>query len=121
MYSLAYQDNHLDNSEGEKWLSIGARPQYSWNNYMATAVEAGYESVEAQNGSGTNDLYKVTLAQMFQAGKGLWARPSIRLFVTYSEKTDEWNRAGDVYGSASSINRDKVDEVTFGFNVETWW
>lgn len=121
MYSLAYQDNHLDNSEGEKWLSIGARPQYSWNNYMATAVEAGYESVEAQNGSGTNDLYKVTLAQMFQAGKGLWARPSIRLFVTYSEKTDEWNRGGDVYGSASSINRDKVDEVTFGFNVETWW
>lgn len=121
MYSLAYQDNHLDNAEGEKWLSIGARPQYSWNNYMATALEAGYESVEAQNGSGTNDLYKVTLAQMFQAGKGLWARPSIRLFVTYSEKTDEWNRGGDVYGSATSINRDKIDEVTFGFNVETWW
>ncbi len=88
---------------------------------MATALEVGYESVEAQNGAGTNDMYKVTVAQMFQAGKGVWARPSLRLFATYSEKTDEWNRGGEVYGHARSTGGQNVDEITFGFNVETWW
>ncbi len=121
MYSIAYQDKNLDNNQGEQWFSVGARPQYSWTEYMATALEVGYESVEAQNGAGTNDMYKVTVAQMFQAGKGVWARPSLRLFATYSEKTDEWNRGGEVYGLAQSTGSNNVDEVTFGFNVETWW
>lgn len=121
MYSIAYQDKNLDNNDGEKWFSVGARPQYSWNNYMATAFEAGYESVEAQNGAGTNEMYKVTLAQMFQAGKGVWARPTLRLFVTYSETTDEWSRGDDAYGKAMRTGGETVDEVTFGFNMETWW
>lgn len=123
MYSIAYQDKNLDNNDGEKWFSVGARPQYSWTDYMATALEVGYETVEAQNGAGTNDMYKVTVAQMFQAGKGVWARPSLRIFATYSEKNDEWNRGGDTYGTAmrNASGKDNVDEVTFGFNVETWW
>jgi maltoporin len=43
------------------------------------------------------------------------------LFATYSEKTDEWNRGGEVYGHARSTGGQNVDEITFGFNVETWW
>ncbi|MCQ1058459.1 carbohydrate porin [Photobacterium sp. DNB23_23_1] len=123
MYSIAYQDKNLDNNEGEKWFSVGARPQYSWTEYMATALEVGYETVEAQNGAGTNDMFKVTVAQMFQAGKGVWARPTLRVFATYSEKNDEWDRGGETYGAAmrSESGKQNVDEVTFGFNVETWW
>jgi len=121
MYSIAYQDKNLDNNEGDKWFSVGARPQYSWTDYMSTALEVGYESVEAQSGAGTNDMYKITLSQMFQAGKGVWARPSIRLFATYSDKNDEWSRGGDVYGAAGSIAAENTTEMTFGFNVETWW
>ncbi|PMH46079.1 maltoporin [Vibrio sp. 10N.286.49.B3] len=120
MYSIAYQDKNLDNNDGEKWFSVGARPQFSWNEYMATAVEVGYETVEAQNGAGTNDMYKATIAQIFQAGKGVWARPAVRIFATYSESTNEWDRDG-AYGSATSMNSQTTDEVTFGFNVETWW
>ncbi|WP_026959234.1 carbohydrate porin [Aliagarivorans taiwanensis] len=119
MYSIAYQDKNLDNNDGEKWFSVGARPQYQWNHFMATAMEMGYESVEAQNGAGTNDMFKVTVAQIFQAGQGPWGRPSIRLFATYSETNDEWMRDG-VYGEATAI-KDSVDEWTFGFNLETWW
>ena len=121
MYSIAYQDKNLDNNDGEKWFSVGARPQYAWTDYMSTALEVGYETVEAQNGAGTNDMYKVTVAQMFQAGKGVWARPSIRIFATYSESNNEWDRGNEVYGTATSINAETVDEITFGFNVETWW
>ena len=122
MYNVAYQDKNLDNKHGEKWFSIGARPQYSWTNTMATALEFGYESVKAQqSGVGTNEVYKVTLAQIFQAGKGVWARPSLRAFVTYARKTDEWERNG-TYGPATSLDKTKKkSEVIFGFNMETWW
>ncbi|NLS14079.1 carbohydrate porin [Vibrio sp. SM6] len=121
MYSFAYQDNQLDNDEGEKWLSVGARPQYAWNDYMATALEIGFESVESQKGLGTNELTKITIAQMFQAGKGVWARPSLRLFATYADQTTEWDRGDTVYGAARGVARSNVDEMTFGFNVEAWW
>ncbi|GAL10164.1 maltoporin [Vibrio astriarenae] len=41
--------------------------------------------------------------------------------MTYSETTDEWSRGGDAYGTAMSASGETIDEVTFGFNVETWW
>ncbi|PSW13614.1 maltoporin [Photobacterium rosenbergii] len=131
MYNIAYQDKNLDNDNGDKWFSVGARPQYSWTDYMATALEVGYETVEAQNGAGTNDMFKVTIAQMFQAGKGVWARPTLRVFATYSETNDEWQRetgldsdgnaTRNAYGNAQSIGKKSTDEFTFGFNIETWW
>lgn len=126
MYSVAYQDLHLDNQRGMKWFSAGIRPQYSWNHLMATALELGYESVDAQNNAGTNRLYKVTLAQILQAGKGLWARPALRLFVTWSEKDTQWERLtanGSYYKYAAPVKTDagRVEEVTFGFNFEAWW
>lgn len=121
MYSIAYQDKNLDNNEGEQWFSVGARPQYAWNNFMSTAVEIGYETVDAQNGAGTNDMFKATVAQLFQAGKGVWARPSFRIFATYSDSNTEWDRSGTTYGKAMHSGTGNVEEVTFGFNVETWW
>ncbi|GAL10163.1 maltoporin [Vibrio astriarenae] len=69
MYSIAYQDKNLDNNDGEKWFSVGARPQYSWNNYMATAIEAGYETVEAQNGAGTTTCIKSRSLKCSKQGK----------------------------------------------------
>lgn len=126
MYSVAYQDLHLDNQRGMKWFSAGIRPQYSWNHLMATALELGYESVDAQNDAGTNSLYKVTLAQILQAGKGVWARPALRLFVTWSDKDTQWERLnanGTRYKYAAPVKTDtgRVEEVTFGFNFEAWW
>ncbi|PSW21305.1 maltoporin [Photobacterium sanctipauli] len=122
MYSLAYQDKNLDNDYGDKWLSVAARPQYAWNEFMSTALEVGYENVEAQNGAGNNDLFKITLAQTFQAGKGTWARPSLRLFATWSDKGQEYERNGNKdYGEPVSVGSRNVEEFTFGFNMETWW
>lgn len=126
MYSVAYQDLNLDNNSGMKWFSAGIRPQYSWNDYLATALEFGYESVEAQNNAGTNQMYKVTLAQMIQAGKGVWARPALRLFATWSETQTEWERLNlhgnfNKYAAPVKSQRGNVEEATFGFNFELWW
>ncbi|MGL5452106.1 MAG: carbohydrate porin [Aeromonas sp.] len=127
LYSVAYQTLDLDNQSGMDWFSIGIRPQYSWNNFTATAFEAGFESVKAQNGVGTNTISKVTLAQMFQAGFGVWARPTMRVFATYAELDNQWARSGDdTFGKPVALLKSdkdagKQDEVTFGFNIEVWW
>lgn len=124
LYSAAYQKLDLDNDYGSDWLSVGIRPQYSWNDFTATALEAGYERVKAQNGAGVNSISKVTLAQMFQAGRSVWARPSLRVFATYAELDNEWSRQGDVYGKPVTLSSGKASsesEATFGFNIEVWW
>ena len=126
MYSIAWQDLNLDNKSGMTWFSTGLRPQYSWNEYLATALEFGYERVDAQNDAGVNNMYKVTLAQMIQAGKGVWARPALRLFVTWSDSDTQWERLnsyGETYKYAAPVKSDKgsTEEVTFGFNFELWW
>jgi maltoporin len=66
-------------------------------------------------------MFKATVAQLFQAGKGVWARPSFRIFATYSDSNTEWDRSGTTYGKAMHSGTGNVEEVTFGFNVETWW
>ncbi|UYM18016.1 carbohydrate porin [Endozoicomonas euniceicola] len=125
MYNIAWQDKKLDNKRGEEWFSIGARPQYQWTDNIATALEVGYETVKAENGAGTNEMAKITLAQIFQAGRGVWGRPSLRAFVTYARKTDEWNRgegSNKVYAKPVSLGeKKKKNEVIVGFNMETWW
>lgn len=126
MYSLAWQDLNLDNNSGMTWFSAGLRPQYSWNEYLATALEFGYERVDAQNNAGVNSMYKVTLAQMIQAGKGVWARPALRLFATWSDSDTQWERLNslgnrDKYAAPVKSNRGSTEEVTFGFNFELWW
>jgi maltoporin len=126
MYSIAWQDLNLDNNSGMTWFSAGLRPQYSWNEYLATALEFGYERVDAQNNAGVNSMYKVTLAQMIQAGKGVWARPALRLFATWSDSDTQWERLNSFgehnkYAAPVKSNRGSTEEVTFGFNFELWW
>jgi maltoporin len=90
-----------DNSE----YSFAIRPQHHWNEYMATAVEAGYQSTE-QDGVGS-DAWKITLSQNFQVGHFMWSRPVVRFYaVTGEVKTD---------------NQEKVDVTKIGAMVEAWW
>ncbi|WP_295580519.1 maltoporin LamB [uncultured Lamprocystis sp.] len=133
-------------SGGEKnWFSIGIRPQYNWTDTMNTALEVGYDDVAFSNnyaGYGlsaadladlpvgfdanalrscaTRDdhcvLTKVTLAQQWQAGPSIWARPVIRLFVTYAD----WNQ-GNVPQTPGIISAQDTSGVTFGAQVEAWW
>ncbi|WP_427981079.1 carbohydrate porin [Agarivorans sp.] len=90
-----------ENSE----YSFAVRPQHHWNEYMATAVEAGYQSTE-RDGIGS-DAWKVTLSQNFQVGHFMWSRPVVRFYaVTGEVKTD---------------NQETVDITKIGAMVEAWW
>jgi maltoporin len=133
-------------SGGEKnWFSVGIRPIYKWSDTMNTALEVGYDNVSFSDGyagygltaddianlpdgvdpddlrdcARVNDnceLFKVTLAQQWQAGPSIWARPVIRLFATYAS----WNE-GNFPQTPGIIDAGDTSGVTFGAQMEAWW
>lgn len=117
LYAAIYEDRDLDNGQGQTWMSAGIRPTYYWSDIMSTAMELGYDRVDPQDGDlETADLTKLTLAQQWSAGRGAFARPVIRTFVTYAN----WD--GAVYNAASeSIENGEDDGLTYGVQLEAWW
>ena len=121
-YLLSYNDLSFKESgkKDQTWWSVGVRPVYFWNDIMSTAVEIGYDSVENafKDGSEYKDsqLGKITVAQQWSAGRGYWARPTIRVFATYAQWNDE--SKGRIGGEAFA---DETNGFTFGVQMEAWW
>ena len=67
MYVAMYQDVNLDNNNGTKWWTVGVRPMYKWTPIMSTLLEVGYDNVKSQKTGDSNNQYKITLAQQWQA------------------------------------------------------
>ncbi|WP_434637407.1 maltoporin [Klebsiella sp. I138] len=133
MYVAMYQDINLDNNNGTKWWTVGVRPMYKWTPIMSTLLEVGYDNVKSQNTGESNNQYKITLAQQWQAGDSIWSRPAIRLFATYAKWDEKWGYANGDSGtgytsgvaysdtSAKTFSRGDSDEWTFGAQMEIWW
>ncbi|MGS3450184.1 maltoporin [Klebsiella electrica] len=133
MYVAMYQDVNLDNNNGTKWWTVGVRPMYKWTPIMSTLLEVGYDNVKSQKTGDSNNQYKITLAQQWQAGDSIWSRPAIRLFATYAKWDEKWGYANGDSGagytsgvayndtSAKTFSRGDSDEWTFGAQMEIWW
>jgi maltoporin len=133
MYVAMYQDINLDNNNGTKWWTVGVRPMYKWTPIMSTLLEVGYDNVKSQKTGDTNNQYKITLAQQWQAGDSIWSRPAIRVFATYAKWDEKWGYANSDSGagytsgvaysdtSAKTFSRGDTDEWTFGAQMEIWW
>ena len=133
MYVAMYQDINLENNNGTKWWTVGVRPMYKWTPIMSTLLEVGYDNVKSQKTGDSNNQYKITLAQQWQAGDSIWSRPAIRLFATYAKWDEKWGYANGDSGagytsgvayndtSAKTFSRGDSDEWTFGAQMEIWW
>ena len=135
MYVGMYQDINLDSNNGTKWWTVGVRPMFKWTPIMSTLLEVGYDNVKSQETGDTNNQYKITLAQQWQAGDSIWSRPAIRVFATYAKWDEKWgyaptgnnSKAGYTPGvaysdtSLNSFSRGDNDEWSFGAQMEIWW
>ncbi|VEG72674.1 Maltose-inducible porin [[Pasteurella] aerogenes] len=117
MYTLLYEKTDLDNNKGKTWYSAGIRPMYKWNKTMSTLFEVGYDRVKDQATGKKNDLAKVTLAQQWQAGDSIWARPAIRVFGTYGH----WNDKFNITDRTNAGYKAKDAEFVAGVQFEAWW
>ncbi|NCH97246.1 maltoporin [Cronobacter dublinensis] len=124
MYVAMYQDIDRDNNNGNTWWTVGIRPMFKWTPIMSTLLEVGYDNVKSQRTDDTNDQYKITLAQQWQAGDSIWSRPAIRVFATYAKWDEKWGYDNGVAYSDTSakiFSRGDSDEWSFGAQMEIWW
>ncbi|AIZ78289.1 maltoporin [Actinobacillus equuli] len=117
MYALIYEKTDLDNKRGKTWYSAGVRPMYKWNDTMSTLLEVGYDRIKDQASGQKNDLMKYTIAQQWQAGSSIWARPAIRVFGTYAHWNDKFNTAHRTDAGYKA----KDGEFIGGVQFEAWW
>jgi maltoporin len=120
---LVYQRDDLGNLGSKtSWYSAGGRVSYAFTRHAKLLGEAGYDYVKKSNGSDPQWLAKFTIAPAITAGKGLLARPELRLFYTWAT----WNAAAQ--GATIDSGRLYTDTypnlrsgATFGLQGETWW
>lgn len=117
MYALIYEKTDLDNNQGKTWYSAGIRPMYKWNKTMSTLLEVGYDRIKDQATGKKNDLVKATIAQQWQAGDSIWARPAIRVFGTYGH----WNDKFNITDRTNAGYDAKDAEFVAGVQFEAWW
>ncbi len=117
MYALIYEKTDLDNNQGKTWYSAGVRPMYKWTKTMSTLAEIGYDRIKDQATGKKNDLMKYTIAQQWQAGDSIWARPAIRVFGTYARWNDKFNTANRTNAGYKA----KDGEFIAGVQFEAWW
>ncbi len=122
MYATWYETKEGAEDGSKDWFAIGIRPIYKWTETMNTALEIGYDNVNVKDGfwgdgqDGTRELTKITLAQQWQAGESIWARPVIRLFVTQAF----WND-NNTPQTPGILELDDSEGTTFGMQAEAWW
>jgi maltoporin len=118
MATFVYEDQ----DDRQKWISIGARPVYHFNDKWSIALDVGHDRVKPERGD-TRTLTKVTLAPQISAGAKFMSRPSLRLFYTYAKWNDAAQDAatpGDTLSSTGTFGS-KTHGSTIGFQAEAWW
>lgn len=135
---LVYEgaETGVANPGRSQWLSVGLRPIYYFTDHFHLAFEAGFSDVKSESDVdaagaklGDRALTRLTLAPEMAIGKGYFARPVIRAYVTHSM----WNAANaDTAASSNSmisvLNKSGItaldghrDVTQFGFQGEVWF
>lgn len=111
--ALGAGKNEWDSGD-DQLLSAVLRPIYQWDDYNKTMLELGYFKFShdtADNGKEEWGGKKATISQAWSAGRGLFARPELRVYATYI-KDDKDNS----FNSGTSDH-----DVRFGVQAEAWW
>jgi maltoporin len=83
--SYQRDDDGLGNPDSiNEWFSFGGRLSLGILDHLKLLGEAGYDHERKSNGAPPLWLFKATGAVAITSARGFWARPEIRLFVTWA-------------------------------------
>lgn len=106
----------------ETWKSVGTRLIY----YVVDHFRLNLEASTSWTEGGVLDtdeearLSKITFAPALVVGRGFFARPELRLFVTYADWNETAADVGVFQGTATNPF-DGTDGLTYGIQAEVWW
>jgi len=100
-----------------RWISVGARPVFFFNDRFSMALEAGIDWTRSEPIGTEGHLWKVTFAPLvISRGEKFFSRPQLRAFVTYAGWTDGFK--GYVGGTPYA---DDTRGLSYGIQAESWW
>lgn len=82
--NVVFQHDKNSTPAAGNWISAGTRASFAFTEHAKVLVEVGRDQLKTANGSGDRQLTKATGAVAIAAAKGFWARPELRLFLTYA-------------------------------------
>ena len=99
-----------------RWTSFGARPIWFFNKHASVAFEAGFDHIHDGRERYAGWMRKFTIAPQLATGPTFFARPVLRLFVTYANWSDALRGyvGGDAYAGRSA-------GLTAGVQMEARW
>jgi maltoporin len=120
--AFVYQHDNFGAGQTQDWYSAGARVSYGFTKNVKLLGEVGYDHVKKNNGADPQTLAKFTIAPTLSTGKGLLARPELRLFYTWAT----WNAAAQTATIDSGrLYTDTYPNLRsgaiFGVQGETWF
>ena len=107
---------------GSSIFSAEIRPAYHFGDHFKLAADAFFQTISIKNtdpAEGTARLVKLTAAPTFVLGRGYYARPELRFFVTYAVWNDTAARAGTIGNGA--FPAEKRSGFSFGAHIELWF
>jgi maltoporin len=100
-----------------RWVSVGARPVFFFNDRFSMALEAGIDWTRSEPIGTEGHLWKVTFAPLvISRGEKFFSRPQLRAYVTYAGWTDGFK--GYVGGTPYA---DDIRGLSYGIQAESWW
>ena len=100
-----------------RWISIGARPVFFFNDRFSMALEAGVDWVRNDITGRDGHLWKITFAPLqISRGQKFFSRPQLRAYVTYAGWSDDFK--GSVGGTPYM---DDTRGLSYGIQAEAWW
>lgn len=118
---LAFIYDELDRgtSTGSRfrWTSLGVRPMYWFNDHLSLIFQAGISNiVDDQDGLGSRNLMRFTIAPQISLAKSYWSRPVLRAYYTRSMWSD--NNKAAAAGTSAAANT-SIDAI--GLQTEIWF
>ena len=107
----------------QTWTTVGVRPVYSLNENFKLQLDMGHDRISPAAGGAVQQLTKVTFAPTLTQGRGFWARPELRTFITYAK----WNPAAQLAASTGSalsntgVFGGNTNGTSIGVQVEAWF
>ncbi len=102
------------------WLSAGARSSYYLSKYFRLTFEYSHEYIDNRQLDARGHLNRLTFSPEFSLKKGMFSRPALRPFVSYSQWSDSLK--GHIGHSPNGAPYAKsTSGLTYGLQFEIWW